>query len=180
MSSPSPDGVSKLNDDDYPAYTIGRAADLLDVQPSDSVLEIGFGPGVGFALLARAASSGWVAGIDPSEEMVEQARARNATAIHTGRVELRRGSVESLPFEGSTFDKALAINSMQVWPDAVAGLREVHRVLKPRGRVVLGFTRWSGQAKEGLTNTLTAAGFAGVHVVDEMNEGDFCARAVKP
>ncbi|HYZ09323.1 MAG TPA: MerR family transcriptional regulator [Pseudonocardiaceae bacterium] len=34
MSSPSPDGVSKLNDDDYPAYTIGRAADLLDVQPA--------------------------------------------------------------------------------------------------------------------------------------------------
>jgi len=57
--------------------------------------------------------------------MVAQARARNATALQSGRVDLRRRSVESLPFEGNSFDKALAINSMQVWPDAVAGLREM-------------------------------------------------------
>lgn len=58
-----------------------RAIELLDVQPSDKVLEIGFGLGVGIKLLASSASSGWVAGIDPSEEMVEQARARNANAL---------------------------------------------------------------------------------------------------
>jgi ubiquinone/menaquinone biosynthesis C-methylase UbiE len=39
-------------------------------------------------------------------------------AIESGRVDLRYGSVESLSFEDNTFDKALAINSMQVWPDA--------------------------------------------------------------
>jgi ubiquinone/menaquinone biosynthesis C-methylase UbiE len=63
--------------------------------------------------------------------MVSQARARNATAIRDGRVDLRRGSVESLPFADDAFDKALAINSMQVWPDAVAGLRAIRRVMKP-------------------------------------------------
>ena len=50
--------------------------------------------------------------------MVEQTRARNATAIQNGRVDLRRGSVISLPFDGNSFDKALAINSMQGWPDS--------------------------------------------------------------
>jgi ubiquinone/menaquinone biosynthesis C-methylase UbiE len=150
---------------------------LLDVQPHDRVLEIGFGPGVGIELLVSLLSSGRVAGVDDSEEMVEQARVRNAEAIKTGRVELRRGSVETLPFEHETFDKALAINSMQVWPDAVAGLREIRRVMKPGGRVVLGFTRHSGQPKEGLTDVLTAAGFAGVHVVDI--DRDFCALATK-
>src|SRR5688500_16409651 len=65
-----------------------RTIDLLEVQPSDRVLEIGFGPGVGIEFLANAIPSGWVAGIDPSEEMVEQAAARNATGIETGRVEL--------------------------------------------------------------------------------------------
>jgi hypothetical protein len=49
--------------------------------------------------------------------MVEQARDRNAIAIKDTRVDLRRGSAESLPFAEDTFDKALAINSMQVWPD---------------------------------------------------------------
>jgi ubiquinone/menaquinone biosynthesis C-methylase UbiE len=109
--------------------------------------------------------------------MLEQAKARSAKAMATGRVELRRGSVERLPFEDATFDKALAVNSMQVWSDAVAGLREIRRVLKPGGTVVLGFTRWSGQAQAGLTDTLTAAGFAGAHVMD-MEDGEFCALAV--
>jgi ubiquinone/menaquinone biosynthesis C-methylase UbiE len=43
-----------------------------------------------------------------------------------------------LLFEDDTFDKALAINSMQVWADAMAGLREIRRVLKSGGRVALG------------------------------------------
>src|SRR5919197_128720 len=95
--------------------------DLLDIQSNDSVLEVGFGPGVGIELLARSVSEGYIAGVDPSEEMVEQARARNVNAMESSRVDLRYGSVERLPFEDNTFTKALAINSMQVWPDAVAG-----------------------------------------------------------
>jgi ubiquinone/menaquinone biosynthesis C-methylase UbiE len=152
-----------------------RTIDLLEVQPSDRVLEIGFGPGVGIEFLANAIPSGWVAGIDPSEEMVEQAAARNATGIETGRVELTLGGVECLPFANDTFDRALAINSMQVWPDAVAGLREIRRVLRPGGRIALGFTRYSGQVKEGLTEVLTAAEFADAQVVDV--DGEFCVLA---
>src|SRR5262249_13494696 len=115
-------------------------ADLLEVGPKDSVLEVGFGPGVVIQRLSNLASAGHIAGADPSREMLEQARARNATAIQHGRVDLRRGSAENLPFDDNSFDKALAINSIQVWPDAVAGLREVRRVLRPGGRVALGFT----------------------------------------
>ncbi|WP_447980116.1 class I SAM-dependent methyltransferase [Candidatus Nitrospira bockiana] len=155
-----------------------RAIELLDAQPNDSVLEVGFGPGVGIELLARSASSGLVAGIDPSTEMVDQATARNAEGIRTGRVVLKQGVAESVPFKDARFDKALAINSMQIWPDAGAGLREIRRVLKPGGKLVLGFTPYSGQRKEGLLELLAEAGFAGVHVKD-VNE-DFCVVAVKP
>jgi ubiquinone/menaquinone biosynthesis C-methylase UbiE len=152
--------------------------DLLGIQPHDRVLEVGFGPGVGIELLARSVSRGYVAGVDPSEEMVEQATARNAKAVESGRVDLRCGSAERLPFEDTTFTKALAINSMQVWPDAVAGLRELRRVMKPGGRIALGFTPYSGQSKSGLPDMLTAAGFTEVHFV-EAEEG-FCALALKP
>ena len=117
------------------------AIDLLGVNPSDRVLEVGFGPGVGIQLLAKSASSGRVAGVDCSTEMVEQATARNAKAIEAGRVELREGSVERLPFEDEIFNRALVVNSMQVWPDVVGGLREIRRVMKPGGRVALAFTR---------------------------------------
>jgi ubiquinone/menaquinone biosynthesis C-methylase UbiE len=154
------------------------AIDQLGGRPSDRILEVGFGPGVGIELLATSASSGRVMGVDSSKEMVEQATSRNAKAIEAGRVELREGSVEPLPFADKTFDGALAVNSMQVWPDAVAGLREIRRVMKPGGRIALAFTRHSGQLKSGVADLLTAAGFSGVRVV-EMDEG-FCALAMKP
>ena len=103
------------------------AIDLLGIRPSDHVLEVGFGPGVGIQLLTEKAPSGRVVGVDPSIEMVAQATARNAAAIKAGRVDLREGSVERLPFEDEIFDCALAVNSMQVWPDSPAGLREIRR-----------------------------------------------------
>lgn len=70
-------------------------------------------------------------------------------------------------------DKALAINSMQVWRDALAGLREMWRVTKPGGRIALGFTRYSGQPKEGLK----ANGFTKAQMV-ETSKG-LCVVATK-
>jgi ubiquinone/menaquinone biosynthesis C-methylase UbiE len=133
---------------------------------------------VGIQLLAKSASAGYVAGVDVSAEMVEQATARNVKAIESGRVNLRHGSVECLPVADHTFDKALAINSLQVWPDAVAGLREMRRVIKTGGSIALGFTPYSGQPKSGLPAMLTAAAFTEAHVVEI--ELGFCALAIKP
>ena len=152
--------------------------ELLEVEPNDTVLEVGFGPGVIVQRLSKLASRGHVAGIDPSREMVEQARAWNATAIRNGCVDLRRGSVDGLPFDDNSFEKVLAINSMQVWPDATAGLREIRRVMKPAARVALGFTLYSGQPNEGLTELLMAAGFVNANVVEK--DKWFCALASNP
>jgi ubiquinone/menaquinone biosynthesis C-methylase UbiE len=153
--------------------------ELLEIAPNDSVLEVGFGPGVLVERLAALARAGHVAGIDQSAEMVEQARARNMRAIQKGRVDLQLGSVERLPFEENSFDKALAINSMQVWPDAMAGLREMRRVMKPGGTIALGFTPYSGQSKDGLTDKLIGAGFVKARLLEEAGKG-FCALATKP
>lgn len=150
---------------------------LLEIQPDEKVLEVGFGPGVGIEILAAAVSTGYIAGVDYSKEMVEQARARNAKAIEAGSVQLQYGSVEALPFADDTFDKALAINSMQVWTEAMVGLQEVRRVMKLGGKIALGFTPYSGQPSTGLTEMLTAAGFTEVRLV-ETGQG-FCALAIK-
>ena len=150
--------------------------DLIQIQPNDNVLEVGFGPGAGIGLLAETTSAGQVAGIDASREMVEQATARSAQAIKS--IDLRRGSGESLPFEDHSFDKVLAINSMQVWTDALTGLREIRRVLKLGGGVALGFTPHSGQRRGGLSEILGAAGFTTPHVVD--SDKGFCVVATRP
>src|SRR5579875_3191486 len=66
--------------------------DLLDVQPDDRVLEIGFGPGVAIALLAARATAGIVVGVDPSDVMAQQAARRNRAAVRAGRVRSRRAA----------------------------------------------------------------------------------------
>jgi len=152
--------------------------DLLDLRSNDRILEVGFGPGVGIELLLLRVPDGSVAGVDQSQEMVRQAAARNAEALRSRRVDLRYGSVERLPFADATFDKALAINSMQAWPDARAGLREIWRVLKGGGGVTLGFTVNSGQPKQGVAESLGAVGFTQARIMDGPKL--FCATAVKP
>jgi ubiquinone/menaquinone biosynthesis C-methylase UbiE len=156
----------------------GEIIAFLNIAPANKVLEVGFGPGVGVGLLAGAAPGVRVAGIDVSKEMVEQARARNAAAISGGTVDLRHGTVERMPFADETFDLALAINSMQVWPDVDAGLREIRRVLRAGGRVALACTPYSGQPKAGVTEKVAAAGFEDARLVDL--RGGFCALARKP
>jgi ubiquinone/menaquinone biosynthesis C-methylase UbiE len=151
---------------------------FLDIRAPEKVLEVGFGPGVGIELLTKAATRGSIAGIDPSEEMVKQATARNAAAISTGVVDLRQGTVDRMPFEGDAFDTVLAINSMQVWRDPIVGLREIHRVLTGGGRVALGFTPNSGRPRAGVTEILSSAGFVDARLVEL--RGGFCAVARKP
>jgi len=108
---------------------------LLELQPTDRVLEIGFGPGVDVRRASPRVPHGLVAGVDPSHEMLRQALRRNACA--RARVDLRMGTAAALPFAESDFDKVFSSNSVQFWPDLDAGLVELRRVLRPGGRAVI-------------------------------------------
>jgi ubiquinone/menaquinone biosynthesis C-methylase UbiE len=125
------------------------AISLLDIQPDDQVLEIGFGPGQAIEEVAKLTPNGFVAGIDLSEVMVAQATKRNAAAIDSGRVLLQQGAESPLPFEDNKFNKVFAVNSMQFWSNPIAGLEDVRRVLKPGGRVVITIQpMWAKTEKE--------------------------------
>ncbi|MDX2032798.1 MAG: class I SAM-dependent methyltransferase [Blastocatellia bacterium] len=113
------------------------AAEILDVQPTDQVLEIGFGHGRTIGRLAERAVHGYVAGVDLSDVMVRQAARRNLDQILAGRVELCRGSVADLPFEYGRFTKVLAVNNYQFWPNAELNLTEVQRVMREDALLVL-------------------------------------------
>ena len=113
------------------------AVSLLEIQPADHVLEIGFGAGKAIELMAAQATAGYIAGIDLSHTMVQAASRRNAQAIKAKRVELQRGDVTALPFAEQQFDKVLSIHTFYFWPDVTGGITEIFRVLKPGGRVAL-------------------------------------------
>jgi SAM-dependent methyltransferase len=115
----------------------GWVVSLLDVRPADRVLEIGFGPGVAVAALARA-GAGHVYGVDHSEVMLRQASKRNAAAIRAGRVTLIRASVDQLPPGlAGPFDAILAVNSLAFWPAPTERLTELRRLLAPGGRIAV-------------------------------------------
>ncbi len=150
---------------------------LLDVQPKDSILELGFGAGATIQQIATLATEGHVTGVDFSHTMVRAARKRNAAAVKAGRVELKYGDASTLPFADSTFDKVVSIHSLYFWPDATKAFAEILRVLKPGGIVVLTLLpkeRWLGNDEsteecriyrgEDVAAMLTEVGFTSTHI----------------
>ena len=116
-----------------------EALTLLDLQPSDRVLEVGFGHGRTIERAATVLATGFIAGIDLSEEMVRMAERRCRRLIRDGKVTLSVGDSDHLPFLDQHFDKALSVHTVYFWADPVAHLREIRRVLADGGRLVLGF-----------------------------------------
>lgn len=116
-----------------------RAIEALDVRPSDNVLDIGTGHGQALSKLAASAPSGVVTGIDPSELMVEIATTRNAPLVSAGRVQIMKADAADLPFPDETFEKAMAVHVLYFWTSLGVSLKEIVRVLKPGGRLVLVF-----------------------------------------
>jgi ubiquinone/menaquinone biosynthesis C-methylase UbiE len=123
------------------------ATAIMDIQPTDHVLDVGCGSGVAIKLIAQIAVEGFVAGVDYSEEMVQQALRRNAAAVRAGRVEIRLGDVAALPYDDESFDKVIATETFYFWPDPTANLQEVRRVMRPGGLVALAMEGSKESAK---------------------------------
>jgi ubiquinone/menaquinone biosynthesis C-methylase UbiE len=118
---------------------IASAVEKLGIGPHDRVLDIGFGGGITLQLLTQYANRGVVAGIDISDTMLRHAKISHACLIKQGRVELKRGSIESIPFDNHSFDRICTINTVYFWRDPMIAISEVHRVLKSGGVVVIAF-----------------------------------------
>jgi ubiquinone/menaquinone biosynthesis C-methylase UbiE len=113
------------------------AVEMLDIQPDDQALEIGFGHGGTIRMIAERAKAGFVAGVDLSNVMVRQAAKNNLDLIVAGRADLCQGSVADLPYECGRFTKVLAVNNYQFWPDAELNLEEMRRVMREGGLLVI-------------------------------------------
>jgi SAM-dependent methyltransferase len=111
--------------------------ELLDIQPDDRVLELGFGPGVAIAAASSLAPSGLVVGIDHSETMLRMASRRNAGAIRAGRVQLLEASLEQLPSFEDPFDKVFAVNALQFASDPLHTLRAVRGGMRRGGMIAI-------------------------------------------
>lgn len=159
------------------APVIDAAYDRADLRANDRIVEIGLGNGGHIASVLKRASGLEFAGVDLSTTMIDTARSNHEALVKSGRVTLDVASVATLPFADDTFNKAVAINTVYFWPDLVAGLGEMRRVLRAKGVLVivaitpgsateLPFAKYGFQVygANTLTRACTSAGFRGVNV----------------
>jgi len=116
-------------------FAPGRAAAVrqLELQPNDLTLEVGIGTGLNLPLYPPTSR---LIGIDLSQEMLDKAVERVQT-LAMPNVTLKVMDATKLDFADSEFDKAVATYTISAVPDPVAVLREMRRVVKPGGVIVI-------------------------------------------
>jgi len=165
-----------------------------------TILDVGCGGGRTVSKLATAAAQGQVYGVDFSAESVAASKRTNASWIDMGRVEIRHGSVSELPFSNAMFDLVTAVETHFWWPDLPGDMREIFRVLKPGGRLMLMAEVYKGATsrtskiaekyaqKTGMKllkldehrELFTRTGYSDVQITEERAKGWICAIGKKP
>ncbi|NNL67052.1 MAG: methyltransferase domain-containing protein [Myxococcales bacterium] len=150
-----------------------RVIARLEPKPGENVLEIGCGHGRMLREIARRVAPGLAAGVDPSDVMRSVARRTLRREIDAGHASVAEGSADEVPFPDARFDKVVSVHTIYFWPDLAAGLRELRRVLREGGELLLAFHDGSHPQKaealpatvytlhraEAVADALEAAGF---------------------
>jgi SAM-dependent methyltransferase len=165
----------------------GNPTALADLEFGETVLDLGSGAGIDVFLAAKKVGEhGRVIGVDLTEDMVARGR-RLALEHGFGNVEFRLGDIEHLPVDSGSVDVVLSNCVINLTSDKLASFKEVHRVLRPGGRILVAdlvtvgglppevrasATAWAdclagAMEKEAYLETIRRAGFAEVAVVSE-------------
>lgn len=115
----------------------GPAADLLHLETGDELVEVACGSGVFLDQHARHVSR--IAGLDLSEIQVRLAQRKLADLIAAGSAEIVHGDAAALPWADESFSAATCMGSLEYFPDRMAALLEMRRVLRPGGRIVVSY-----------------------------------------
>ena len=167
------------------------------IAPDATVLDVGCGGGATIGKLAALAPSGKVHGVDHSRGSVAESVASNSGLIRSGRVEIQLASVSHLPFKDDEIDFATAFETQYYWPDPVNDLKEILRVLKPGGTLLVAAETYSRRDSSGLQASVMtllgsrvpsvedehrlfgSAGFVSIQVTTERSKGWMCAMGRK-
>jgi len=166
----------------------------ISIENHYTILDVGCGGGRTVSKLAAIAAQGKVYGVDYSGESVAATKRTNARWTDLGRVEILQGSVSQLPFPDGMFDLVTAVETHFWWPNLTGDMREVFRVTKPGGALVLIAEIYKGANtiaaklaekhawRTGMTllsvnehrELCTNAGYADVQVIEERDKGWIC------
>jgi SAM-dependent methyltransferase len=153
--------LEKVPEDADLGLGCGAPVGYLDLRPGETVLDLGSGAGIDALLAAdRVGPDGKVIGVDMTPEMIERARdnAEKAGVSHAGasRVDFREGRLEALPVADASVDAVTSNCVINLVPDKPRVFREVSRVLRPGGRLVVSDIVLDGELPDTLRNDLLA------------------------
>ncbi len=171
----------------------GWALEHIKTEQNFKILDVGCGGGRTVARLSKIAEDGRVYGIDYSELAVKKSKNYNKRDVKNGKVTIDRGSVSVLPYSDGEFDLVTAVETYYFWPDKINDLKEINRVTKPGGCVLLVFEmcrtqddpeKWieveniagiKAVSEEEIAENLTAAGFRDVKTYTKDGTAWLCA-----
>jgi arsenite methyltransferase len=116
----------------------GNPFSLGVLEPGEQVVDVGCGAGIDTLIAAKmVGAQGRVIGVDMTPAMLEKAR-RSAAEMGALNVEFREGLAESLPVAEGSADVVISNGVLNLFPDKLAGLGEMARILRPGGRLQIG------------------------------------------
>ncbi len=134
----------------------GDPVTLAELQPGQTVLDLGSGGGIDCFLAARKVGPlGLVIGVDMTPAMLEKARA-NREKIGAENVDFRLGEIEHLPVADASVDVIISNCVINLSPDKPQVFREAHRVLKPGGKLAVSDMVTDGHLPEYIKSNLSA------------------------
>jgi arsenite methyltransferase len=167
---------------------IADAVDALELKPGATAADLGFGGGVGLAmLLERVGPQGRVLGVDLSPTMVRRVSGQFDREIAAGRMKLHVGSLTQLPLEDGSVQGAITVNTIYFIPELDRVFGELARVVSSDGRVVVGIGDPANMAQMPMTSygyrlrpvddVVAAAKSAGLDLQDHTRAGEGDAAA---
>lgn len=172
--------------------------DHIEIKHNDRILDIGCGGGRTVSKLCGLIGNGKVYGIDYSGLCVSKSEKLNSKNILCGKAKILQASVSNIPFEDNTFDIASAVETYYFWQDKVNDLKEILRVLKPNGKILLVFEmlksdtdpfKWEKVERslgikavtaEDISQALLLAGYINIRTFVKSETSWLCAVAEKP
>jgi arsenite methyltransferase len=134
----------------------GNPTALAGIRAGETVLDLGAGAGLDCFLAARdVGPTGRVIGVDMTPDMLARARA-NAAKAGFQNVEFREGEIEHLPVEDNSIDLVISNCVINLSPEKPQVFREIHRVLKPGGRMLVSDIVLNGPLPEAVKNDIAA------------------------
>lgn len=137
VSGYSDEELSSIPEEANLGLSCGNPVAIASLQEGETVLDLGSGAGIDcFLAVKRVGKAGRVIGIDMTPEMIERAR-ENARKENFGNVEFRLGDIENLPVEDNSVDVVISNCVINLAPDKEKVFKEIYRVLKPGGRMIV-------------------------------------------